>query len=99
MSKEKSLSGKYIGYLTTIEGSNLFWSDDIEEIKKEWCFGMAIFETNGLDYVKLKEIFPEPPGRGVILDYLIENLKVAHQDGVLMGKINPKRETLIEKIK
>ena len=99
MSKEKSFSGKYIGYLTTIESSNIIWSDDIEEIKKEWYFGIAIFENDGIDYDKLKKIFPEPPGRGVILDYLIENLKVVHQDGVLISKINPKRETLIEKTK
>jgi hypothetical protein len=27
-------SGKYIAYLTSIEGSSIVWSDDLESIKK-----------------------------------------------------------------
>jgi hypothetical protein len=92
-------SGKYIGYLTAIEGSNIIWSDDIEFIKKQWCFGMAIFESGGLNVEKLKEAFPAPPERGVILEYFSENLNVVFQSGNLIGKINPKREVLIEKNK
>ncbi len=90
-------SGKYIAYLTSIEGSSIIWSDDLEEIKKEWCMGRAIFESNGIDSIKLKEIFPTPPERGVILDYFSENLPLVLQEGALMGKINPKREVLMEK--
>ena len=96
---EKKRSGKYIGYLTSLEGSTFIWDDDIEVIKKQWCFGKAIFESNGLDFVKLKELFPTPPERGVILDYLIENLQCVYQDGALIGKIQPKREVLVEKNK
>jgi hypothetical protein len=93
----KNHEGKYIGYLASLEGSNLIWSDDIEFIKKQWCFGMAIFESNGLDMTKLKEAFPEPPERGVILDYLSENLQVVHQNGVIIGKLKQQREVLTEK--
>jgi len=92
-------SGKFIGYLTTFEGSGIVWADNVEEIKTEWCTGMAIFESNGLDVKKLKEAFPEPPERGVVLDYLSENLIFVHQEGVIVGKLKQKRETLIEKTK
>jgi hypothetical protein len=95
--EEKKQSGKYIGYLTSIEGSSFIWDDDIDVIKNKWCFGMAIFESNGLDFAKLKEVFPEPPERGVVLDYLIENLQVVFQSGTIMGKIQPTREVIIEK--
>lgn len=91
-------SGKYIGYVVSIEGSTLIWNDNIENIQQEWSMGMAIFESKGLNKIKLKEIFPEPPERGVILDYLIENLPFVHQSGLLIGKINPTRAVLTEKI-
>ena len=80
--------GKYIGYLSTLEGSTVVWSDDIEEIKSQWCCGSSIFESNGIDAVKLKSIFPEPPHRGVILDYLKNNLKLVCRDGIMIGELN-----------
>ena len=85
MNKEK---GKYIGYLTTLESSTIVWSDDIDEIKGIWCFGSSIFESNGIDSIKLKEIFPEPPHRGVILDYFKNNLKLVCRDGVMIGELS-----------
>lgn len=91
-------SGKYIGYLTSIEGSVLIWSDDIEVIKKQWCFGMAIFESNGLTNEKIKEVFPVLQERGVLLEYLTENLQFVFQQGTIIGKIQPKREVIIEKL-
>ena len=39
--------GKYIAYLTSLEGSGLAWSDDLQELKDIWSFGTAIFESNG----------------------------------------------------
>ena len=92
-------SGKYIGYLTSLESSTVIWSDDIEFIKKQWCFGMAIFESNGIDREKLKELFPEKPERGVVLDYLSENFNLVYQSGILVGRIITKREVLIEKFR
>lgn len=80
--------GKYIGYLTTLEGSTVVWSDNIEEIKSQWCFGLSIFESDGLDAVKLKTIFPIPPHRGVILDYLKNNLKLVCRDGIMIGELS-----------
>lgn len=89
-------ASKYVGYLTSIEGSGLMWSDDIEAIKGQWCFGLAIFETNGLTQEKLKDIFPTPPERGVILQYFSENLKFVYQVGTIIGLENPIRKVLIE---
>lgn len=91
-------SGKYIAYYTSLEGSTIKWSDSLPELQAEWCFGMAIFESNGFTREKLKEIFPEPPERGVILDYFTENFKLAFQQGALIGKIITTREVLTEKI-
>lgn len=90
-------SGKYIGYLTSIEGSAIVWADDIDEIKSEWCFGMTIFESDGLDSSKLKEIFPQPPERGIILDYFKENLNCVFRDGHIIGEIITKRSVITEK--
>ena len=80
--------GKYIGYLTTLEGSTIVWSDDINEIKSLWCFGSSIFESNNIDAVKLKSIFPEPPHRGVIFDYFKNNLKLVCHDGIMIGELS-----------
>lgn len=99
MENPNKYSGKYIGYLISIEGSALMWNDDIEVIKKQWCFGMAIFESNGLTNKKLKEVFPELPERGVLLEYLTENLPFVFQEGTIIDKIQPKREVIIEKLK
>lgn len=90
---------KYLGYLTSIEGSGLMWSDDIETIKGQWCFGLAIFETNGLTKEKLKTIFPTAPERGVILQYFSENLKFVYQVGTIIGLDHPIRKVLTEKNK
>jgi hypothetical protein len=81
-------SGKYIGYLTTLESSAILWSDNIEDIKKEWSFGTTIFESNGVDAIKLKEIFPEPPKRGMILDYLKNNHVCVYRDGQIIGELS-----------
>ena len=92
-------SGKYIGYYTAIEGSTILWNDDIEELKKHWCFGYAIFESNGLIGEDIKALFSKPPERGVILDYFIENLPFVLQEGTMIGKTQPKRVVIIEKTK
>jgi hypothetical protein len=81
-------NGKYIGYLTTLEGSTVVWSDDIEEIKSLWCVGSSVFESSGIDVVKLKSIFPTPPHRGVILDYFKNNLKLVCRDGIMIGELS-----------
>lgn len=92
-------SSKYVGYLTSIEGSWLIWNDDIEIIKEQWCFGLAIFETNGLTKEKLKDIFPILPERGIILQYFSENLKFVYQVGTIIGLDHPVRKVLSEKNK
>lgn len=92
-------SGKYIGYFTSLESSVILFADTIKELKDEWCFGMAIFETEGLNAVKLKEAFPQPPERGEILTYLKENYNCVHREGSLIGEKFPTRNVLVEKNK
>ena len=82
-----------------IEGSSIVWSDDIEFIKKEWCLSMAIFESDGIDSKKILEIFPNRVELGSVLNYFIENLKVAYQDGHLIHLAIPTRQIIIEKNK
>lgn len=92
-------SGKYVGYLSFIEGCNIVWSDNIDDIKNQWCFGMAIFESNGIDIFNLKEVFPNPPERVILLDYFAENLKLVFQTGQIIGKQIQIRKVLTEKNK
>ena len=89
--------GKYIGYLTLLESSTIVWSDGVKEIEAEWSFGTVIFESAGLTAVKLKELFPTPPERGVILDYFKNNLRIVYKTGKLIGELNSTRKPITEK--
>jgi hypothetical protein len=83
-SYESAKEGKYVGYLTSIEGSRIIFSDDIDYIKDHWCFGKEIFETAGLTEDQLKEIIHPPVERGVVYNYFKSNLKSVFTDGTLM---------------
>ncbi len=82
-----------------VEGSSIVWSDDIQNIKKHWCLSMAIFESNGVDYEKILETFPNRVELGGVLNYFIENLKIVHQEGHLIYLSIPTRQVLTEKNK
>lgn len=89
-------NGKYIGYLTTLEGSTVVWSDDIEELKNIWCFGCSVFESNDVDSIRLKELLPVPPHRGVILDYLKNNHKLVCKDGFMVGELSQEQMRILK---
>ncbi len=91
-------TGKYIGYFTSLEGSAIAFSDDIEELKGVWCFGMKIFQNTDMSKTKLTELFPNKPEIGVVLFYLSENFQEVNDEGVL---IIPDKERIFrnEKIK
>lgn len=77
-------TGKYVGYLTSLEGSCVIFSDDLDFIKGHWCFGMEIFETNGLTEKDLLEAVKPPVERGVVYNYFKKNLKSLYKDGNLI---------------
>lgn len=75
-------TGKYIGYYKSMEGSAIGFSDIMEVVKGQWCFGMVVFENNGLTMVRLKELFPDQPAQGVILTYLEHEYKQIYRHGI-----------------
>jgi len=74
----------YTAYYMSLESSAVRISDDLEELKKPWCFGMAIFETPGLTEQALQAQFPNPDQvkRGAILKWLEQNYKEVHREGL-----------------
>ena len=44
---------KYLAYYEVIESSGWKLSDDLEELKGNWCFNMRIFKTPGLTQEEL----------------------------------------------
>lgn len=79
-------SGNYTGYgvpPTQIEGSGVFMSDDIEEIKKQWFGAMEIFDTPDMTIDKLKAEFPETVGavQGTLLKALRTKYKTVWKEG------------------
>lgn len=98
MSTINKEQGKYIGYMTSLESSTIVWAENIEDIKAEWSFGVAIFESNGITKTELKKAFPEPPERGVILEYLKDNLKCVYRTGAIIGEQDVTRKVHVEKM-
>jgi hypothetical protein len=83
------LSGEkltYTAYYRTLEASRIKISDNLDELKKEWCFGMVIFETPGLTYEQLKNKFPDPPEIGVVLKWLRDMYEEVHKSGSLVDE-------------
>lgn len=78
--------GRYVGYFTSLESSGIGFSDDLDILKGQWCFGMAIFEANGLTKSKIKELFPYKPERPTVLNYLKANNILVHREGNIIGE-------------
>lgn len=77
-------TGAYIGYYQSLEGSGLGFGDELDVVKDQWCFGCAVFKNNGLGKTKLRQLYPTPPERGVILEYLRQNYELIHNNGVMI---------------
>ncbi len=71
----------YTAYYRTLDATSIKIGEDLQKLKDEWCFGMAIFETPGLTSHQLQKIFPDKPGMGTILNWLRENYKEVYKDG------------------
>jgi hypothetical protein len=84
---ENKRKGNYTAYLVPpaqSEGSGVFMSDDLEELKGLWYGAIAIFETPNMTVEHLKEIFNTPQQNaelGSLLKFLRKNFKVVHTDG------------------
>jgi len=82
-----NMDSKYVGYLQSLESSGILFSDDIEKIKGEWCFGMKIFEADGLNNDTLKILFPDKPERGTVLKWLEENKVEVYSSGNMVQTV------------
>lgn len=91
-------SGKYIIYQCSIDSSLVFFGDTMEECTKDWCIGRLIFESNGVTKTDLLKDFHNERNEN-LLEHLIENFNCVFQEGVLVRRIPPTREVLIEKLK
>ncbi|MBI2591374.1 MAG: hypothetical protein HYW34_01725 [Candidatus Brennerbacteria bacterium] len=85
----------YAGYYTTLDSCWIKISYDLEILKREWCFGMVIFEAPGLTYDELQKRFPNNPDRYDIFNWLKENYQEIHRDGVPEDGVNNKFDAFI----
>jgi hypothetical protein len=73
----------YIGYFQSLDSSGILFSNNLQFLKDQWCFGMKIFEADDLTEVSLTLLFPDKPAMGTILKWLEENKKEVYSDGCM----------------
>jgi hypothetical protein len=81
----------YLAYYQVIESSGTKVSDNLEELKQEWCFAMRIYDIEDSKEEDIRQDFKEKYGQpemGTFPNYLDDRFKLVYEEGVMLHKVN-----------